>query len=185
MSGTVERKDDFVVKDAAGRERLQCAALTIIPDSGTAARDSVLCLGTVNDKFLKCRINDQPAGRGRSAALSHRLDAAAVSAAVNRLFRFAVLVRLRLLPLLLLLRLRDRFRRRRRKVRNVGGFVHLLLLRLRDRLRRRRRKVRSAVGFVRLIQTLHRPRRQLLCKLQVSLAASFQGQREEPLCPLP
>src|SRR5215813_4913541 len=83
MSGTVERKDDFVVKDAAGRERLQCAALTIIPDSGTAARDSVLCLGTVNDKFLKCRINDQPAGRGRSAALSHRLDAAAVGAAVK------------------------------------------------------------------------------------------------------
>jgi len=157
MSGTVERKDDFVVKDAAGRERLQCAALTIIPDSGTAARDSVLCLGTVNDKFLKCRINDQPAGRGRSAALSHRLDAAAVSAAVNRLFRFAVLVRLRLLPL-------------------------LLLLRLRDWLRRRRRRIRNAVGFIRFVQTLHRPRCQLLGKFQVSLAASVQSQREEPLC---
>src|SRR5262245_48774263 len=132
-------------------------ALTIIPDSRTAARDSVLCLGTVNDKFLKCRINDQPAGRGRSAALSHGLDAAAASAAVNRLFRFAVLVRLRLLPL-------------------------LLLLRLRDWLRRWRRRTRNAVGFIRFVQTLHRPRRQLLGKFQVSLAASVQSQREETLC---
>ena len=54
------------IKGAAGLDRLQCAALAIVPNSGTTARGSVLRLGTVNNKFLKFCITTSQQGADES-----------------------------------------------------------------------------------------------------------------------